>query len=200
MTQDRLTRQIEFIMEVDKLKSVLRQTVITSKERNENSAEHSWHLALMAVVLAEYANEPVDLLRVIKMAIVHDLVEIDAGDTFIYDEKGHEDKAEREERAADRIFGLLPGQQESELRALWDEYEAQETPEARFAMALDRLNPMLLNYHTGGPAWKKHGIRADQVVARNQRIERGAAPLWEYAREIIREAVDRGYLQPARSE
>lgn len=196
MSQDRLAQQIGFILEVDKLKTVLRQTVITSRERQENSAEHSWHLALMAVVLAEYANESVDLLQVIKMVIIHDVVEIDAGDTFIYDDKGHEDKAEREQRAADRIFGLLPGEQGAQMRALWDEYEEQTTPEARFAMALDRLNPMLLNYNTGGVAWKKHGIRADQVVARNQRMERGAAPLWDYAKGVIEDAVKRGYLRP----
>lgn len=198
MSQDRIAQQIQFIVEVDRLKSVLRQTMITSQERQENSAEHSWHLALMALVLAEHANVPVDLLRVIKLVTVHDLVEIDAGDTFGYDAKGHEDKADREQRAADRIFGLLPAEQAAELLHLWVEFEAQESPEAHFALALDRLNPMLLNLHTGGAAWVKHGVSADQVTARTQVIARGSDSLWEYARSIIAEAARRGYVRPPR--
>src|SRR5262249_50705513 len=147
---DRLARQIAFIIEIDKAKQVLRQTLLMDGSRLENDAEHSWHLAVMALLLAEYAGEAVDLLRVLKMVLIHDLVEIDAGDTFVYDVEALATRREREERAADRIFGLLPADVEEEFRALWEEFEAQATPEARFAAALDRLQPLLHNYHTGG--------------------------------------------------
>lgn len=194
MPEDRLSRQLEFVLELDKLKGVLRRTII-GEGRRENSAEHSWHFALMAVLLAEYANEPIDLLRVVKMALVHDIVEIDAGDTFIYDEKGELDKAERENRAADRIFGLLPTDQAAELRSLWEEYERHETSEARFAAALDRLNPLMLNYARQGETWRQHGVRADRVFARNAGIAEGSSRLWDYARQLIADAVSKGYLE-----
>ena len=192
---DRLARQIEFILEIDKLKQVLRQTFLTDGSRRENDAEHSWHLAVMAVLLCEYAAEPeLDLLRVVKMALVHDLVEIDAGDTFHYDEAGHEDKDRREQQAADRIFELLPVDQGAELRSLWEEFEARQTPEARYAAALDRLQPNLLNFRTQGRLWREHGVTSRQVIARNRHMAEGAPALWQYAESRIREAVAKGHL------
>ena len=193
----RLDRQVCFILETDKLKQVLRQTLVSGGEgRRENDAEHSWHLGLMALLLREHAAEPVDLLRVVEMLLVHDLVEIDAGDTFVYDEAAHQDKEEREQRAAVRIFGLLPEDQAGRVRALWEEFEARQTPEARYAAALDRFQPLLLNYQTEGAAWRKHGVRRDQVIARNRHIEEGAPALWAAAQELIAAAVQRGWIAP----
>ncbi len=201
MDGDRLAKQVSFIVEIDRLKGVLRQTLVTGNAgRQENDAEHSWHLALMAVLLAEYAEEEIDLLRVVKMALIHDLVEIDAGDTFAYDVKGHEDKYERERDAADRIFGMLPDDVGQEFQGLWEEFEARETAEARFAAALDRFQPILLNYHTQGAAWQKHGIRVDQVMERNAHIEVGAPAIWTYVRGLILDAVEKGYLAPERDD
>jgi len=191
---DRLRRQIEFLIEIDKLKGVLRQTYLTDGSRRENDAEHSWHLAVMAMLLAEYAERDLDLVRVLKMVLVHDLVEIDAGDTFVYDRGGSSQWAAREREAAERIFGMLPPDQADELRRLWDEFEARATPEARFAAALDRLQPILHNYQTQGKVWREHGITSDQVIAHNQHMAEGAPRLWEYAHELIRDAVKRGYL------
>ena len=158
-----LEQQIRFIVEIDRLKTVLRQNYLADGTRRENTAEHSWHVALMALVLAEHAAAPVDRARVLELLLVHDLVEIDAGDTFAYDSQGTETKLAREQAAADRIFGLLPEAQARELRALWDEYEAEETPEARFALSLDRLMPMLHNALTEGRAWRANGVIADKV-------------------------------------
>jgi 5'-deoxynucleotidase YfbR-like HD superfamily hydrolase len=149
---------------------------------------------VMALLLAEYAGEAVDLLRVLKMVLLHDIVEIDAGDTFVYDVEAVATRREREERAAERIFGLLPPDQRDEFRAIWEEFEAQETAEARFAGALDRLQPLLHNYHTQGGAWREHGIASDRVRARNQPIAAGSPTLWEFALSLIDEAVRRGYL------
>ncbi|MCP4135067.1 MAG: HD domain-containing protein [bacterium] len=191
---ERLAKQIRFIIEVDKLKQIFRQTYLMDSTRKENDAEHSWHLALMAVVLVEHANEPVDLLKVIKMVLVHDLVEIDAGDTLVYDLDGYEDKAEREQKAADRIFPLLPEDQAEELRSLWDEFEARETPEARFAAALDRLQPLMHNYYTSGKAWKDHGIAVDQAIDRNKYMADGASGLWEFAEQFLQDAVEKKYI------
>ena len=193
----RLDQQVGFILETDKLKQVLRQTLVSGGEgRRENDAEHSWHLGLMALLLREHAAEPVDLLRVVEMLLVHDLVEIDAGDTFVYDEVAHLDKEEREQRAAERIFGLLPKDQAGRVRALWEEFEARQTPEARYAAALDRFQPLLLNFQTEGAAWRKHGVRRDQVIARNRHIEEGAPALWAAAQELIAAAVERGWIVP----
>lgn len=194
MDFDRLRRQIEFLVEIDKLKSIVRQTLITDGSRQEDSAEHSWHLAVMAMILSEYATEGIDLLRVLKMVLAHDLVEIDAGDTYCYDEDANHDKLQREQKAAERIFGLLPEDQAAELRVLWDEFEARETAEAKFAAALDRLQPLLNNYRTRGQMWRKHGVKSGQVIARNRLIEEGAPDLWEYAGGLIRDAIERGYL------
>jgi putative hydrolase of HD superfamily len=194
----RLARQIEFIVEVDRLKEVFRQTINLTSRRAENDAEHSWHLCLCVIVLAEHANHPhLDVLRVLKMAIVHDLVEIDAGDTFAYDTAAMANQHEREAIAAERIFGLLPPDQAAEFRALWDEFEAKETPEAKFATSVDRFQPMLLNCRTEGAAWKRHGITHDRVVARNRHIAEGCAPLWEYAEKMVQAAVDKGHLRAA---
>lgn len=190
----RLRSQLEFVLELDRLKTVLRRTLLLDESRRENSAEHSWHLAMMAVVLEEYAHERVSLGRVLKMLLVHDIVEIDAGDTYSYDPVANQDKHERETSAAARIFGLLPAEQGVELQMLWLEFEARETADARFANALDRLSPMLHNYHTNGRTWLAHGVGRSQVLERNQVMADGAPELWEYARRFIEEAVSRGYL------
>jgi putative hydrolase of HD superfamily len=196
MDIERLEKQIRFILEIDKAKQVLRRTLLLDQTRRENDAEHSWHLAVIALLFAEYVEtEALDLLRVLKMVLIHDIVEIDAGDIFIYDTAGLVQKEERERQAAERIFGLLPTDQGGEFRALWDEFEERATPEARFAGALDRLQPLLHNYHTKGANWRAHGITFDQVVAVNQRIAEGAPLLWEFARALIEDAVRQGYLE-----
>ena len=194
----RLIRQIEFIAECDKLKEIFRQTLNTQSRRAENDAEHSWHLCLCVIVLAEHANVPdLDVLRVLKMLIVHDLVEIDAGDTFAYDVAAMAGQHEREAVAADRIFGLLPADQSAEFRALWDEFEAKETAEAKFATAVDRFQPMLLNCRSQAAAWNRHGITHDRVVARNRQIADGCAELWRYAEVMLQEVVSAGHLPAA---
>ena len=190
----RLTQQLGFLVQMDALKQVFRQTLLIGDRRPENDAEHSWHLALMAIILREYAADEIDISRVLSMHLVHDLVEIDAGDTFAYDEAAHHDKEEREQAAADRIFALLPEDQERELRDLWDEFEERVTPEARYAAALDRLQPLLLNYHTDGAAWKNHGVRHAQVIDRNAHIAEGAPSLWAFARQLIDDALKEGKL------
>ncbi len=182
-------------MEADKLKTVLRRNrVVSDPTRRENDAEHIYHFALMVLVLGEYANSAIDVLRVLKMVLIHDIVEIDAGDVFIYDAAANVGKRGREEQAANRLFGLLPDDQQREMRALWEEFEAEETPEARFAAALDRLQPLLCNYHAGGGAWKEYGVHAPQVFERNHKIARGSEPLWAYAKAMLDDAVARGYL------
>jgi len=192
----RLIQQIKFIAEADKLKEIFRQTINTQSRRAENDAEHSWHLCLCVIVLAEHANgAALDVLRVLKMLIIHDLVEIDAGDTFAYDAAAMETQHEREARAADRLFGLLPADQELEFRALWDEFESRITPEARFALAVDRFQPMLLNCLTQGAAWSRHNITQDRVLARNRHIADGCSDLWAYAEKMVQDAVDAGHLR-----
>jgi len=190
----RLQQQIRFIVEIDQLKAVLRRSYVISSRRKENSAEHSWHLAIMAVLLAEHANEAVDLLRVVKMLLIHDIVEIDAGDTYAYDGAGALHRVERERRAADRLFGLLPQDQASELHGLWEEFEARATPESRFAKALDHLMPLLHNYHTQGLSWQEHGITDDLVLAYNSHIRDGSEALWQVACSVIEESVAKGFL------
>ena len=190
----RLHQQIEFILEIDCLKGVLRQTLLTNGSRRENSAEHSWHLAVMALVLQEHAATPVDLTRVLKMLLVHDIVEIDAGDTFCYDEQANEGKLEREHRAADRLFGKLPAEQAADLRTLWEEFEGRRTADAKFAAALDRLQPLLSNLATEGHSWQQHGVALNQVIERTSPIGDGSNVLWEYIRERLDQAVDDGIL------
>ncbi|MDT8307060.1 MAG: HD domain-containing protein [Anaerolineae bacterium] len=192
--QERLAQQLRFILEADKLKRVQRRSYLADGSRVENTAEHSWHVALMALVLAEHANEEVNPLRVIQMLLVHDIVEIDAGDTYLYDEAANHDKAEREEQAAARLFGLLPTDQGAALYTLWKEFEARETADAQFANALDRLMPLLHNYHSQGLAWLEHGIRGDQVRERLAVMGDGAAGLWSYAQTLIDAAVAEGWL------
>ncbi|WP_332457840.1 HD domain-containing protein [Tumebacillus avium] len=185
---------MDFLVEIDKLKSIYRRAVLMNRSRNENDAEHSWHLAVMAMVLLEHANESVDVLRVLKMLLVHDIVEIDAGDVSAYDLAGQAGKQERELAAAKRIFGLLPEEQREELFELWVEFEERKSAEAQFAAALDRLAPLLHNYQTEGQTWKEHGITLDMVLARNSQIGQGSERLWAFAQEIIRESVEKGYL------
>lgn len=195
MINGRLTQQIQFILEIDKLKTILRQTRITSNERQENSAEHSWHLAMLALVLHEYANEPINLFRVLKMVLVHDIVEIDAGDTFYFDPSGNGTKAAREQQAAGRLFGLLPADQQDELRALWEEFEARETADAKFAAALDRVAPTLLNYaNRQDSSWHKHQLTFDTVVARIEPMREGSEMLWEVVKVTLAQAVADGFL------
>ena len=195
MANARLVQQIQFIVEVDKLKEIFRQTLLTQSRRQENDAEHSWHLCLMVLVLAEHANTPnLDVLKVLKMLLIHDLVEIDAGDTFAYSTAQQADQHARESRAAERIFGLLPADQTAEFRGLWDEFEARVTPEAKFAGALDRFQPMLQNCLTEGVAWRQNGVTSDRVIARGQHIADGAAAVWEHAAQLIAAAVRAGHL------
>jgi putative hydrolase of HD superfamily len=192
----RLQNQIRFIVEIDRLKQIFRQTLITDKSRRENSAEHSWHIALMAIILSEYAEIPqIDVLRVVEMLLVHDLVEIDAGDTFCYDDVARENQHSRELKAAKRIFSLLPMDQAKQLKSLWKEFEECQTLNSRFANALDRLQPLLSNYYTDGKAWKNHGVKRSQVVARNRWIKNGAPILWRYALNLIDDAVEQGMLK-----
>jgi len=183
---ERLARQMRFILEADKLKEVSRRTRTWRGHRLENSAEHTWHIVLMAVLLSEHANySDLDLMRVVRMLLIHDIVEIDAGDTFGYDQAAHADKAARERRAAERLFGLLPPDQAAEYRALWDEFEAERTPEARFALALDRLQAVLLNCALEGGSWTEHGVKLDQILARNGAIADGSTILWQHIRREI---------------
>jgi putative hydrolase of HD superfamily len=197
MDPERLEQQIEFIREADKLKTIDRQTLLTDASRRENDAEHSWHLALMALLLGEYADgKNINLLHVVRMVLIHDMVEIDAGDTYCYDEAGYQDKAQRETAAADRIFNLLPTDQALQLRSLWNEFEAAETPESKFANALDRLQPLMHNVFTDGQMWKHHGVVKSQVIDRNRKIADGAPDLWAFARKLIEKAVNKGHLAP----
>jgi len=193
--KDRFRRQIEFILEADKLKNVLRKTILMDRSRRENSAEHSWHIALTVLILSEYTKDSdVDLFRVMKILLVHDLIEIDAGDTYCYDDQGRKDQDRREKKAADRIFNLLPADQATTLRELWDEFEERKTPESRFANALDRLQPFLHNYFTEGQTWQENNISSAQVKSRMQPVDDGAPILWEYVSSLIDDGVKKGFL------
>lgn len=194
----RLEKQIAFIVEIDKLKHIYRKTKVIGAEglglvRHENSAEHSWHIALMAIVLLEYSNAPVDLLKVIKMLLVHDIVEIDAGDTFAFADQSN--KSKDENAAADRIFGLLPEEQRQEFMELWQEFEARESAESRYANAMDRLMPVLHNTNTQGGSWADHGITRTQVDKRLSPIGDGSTQLWQLVTELLNQAEKIGYLQ-----
>ena len=190
----RLAAQLGFILEVDRLKTVLRRNPLVAQDRRENDAEHSWHLALMVMVLIEYADQPVDAARVLELVLVHDLVEIYAGDTFLHDEAAAADQPEREQRAANRLFPLLPDDQAVLFRARWDEFEARETAESRFAKAMDRLQPILLNFNAGGGSWRTPGVTATDARRRAKVIDDGASQLWPYAEGLIEEAADRGFM------
>jgi putative hydrolase of HD superfamily len=191
---ERLQAQFTFLMELDKLKSVLRRSILSHEARRENSSEHSWHVAMMALTLIEYADQPVDPLRVLKMLLVHDVVEIDAGDVYIYDKQSNEGKVEREREAAKRIFGLLPEDQRAAFHDLWEEFEAKETAEAKFAGSCDRLIPLLHNFYAKGHSWKEHGVELASVWEINSVIQEGSKALWDAAREIIDASVKAGYL------
>jgi putative hydrolases of HD superfamily len=195
----RLDQQLEFLRVVDALKRVERMTRLIQQPgeiaRRENSAEHSWHLALMAMMLVEHANEPVDLVRVLQMILIHDIVEIDAGDTFVYDSNAMIGKAEREALAAERIFGMLPEDQKDELFSLWYEFEARETPEAKYASALDRLAGMLPNAANNGGTWNEHKVTVEQVTRRNESIQIGSKVIWDHAKQWIHQAHTSGLIE-----
>jgi putative hydrolase of HD superfamily len=194
-SDQRLAAQLAFILEADRLKGILRRSVLADQSRLENSAEHSWHIALVALVLHEYSPVPVNLERVLTMLLVHDIVEIEAGDVFVYDAVALAGKEAKEEEAAAKLYGLLPEDVRDRLIGAWREFEARATPEARFAHAVDRLMPMLHNYASQGQSWIRHGVRRSQVLSVNQRgIEEGAPALWAYAKEMIEESVQAGFL------
>ena len=189
-----LRKQLDFSLEVDKTKDIFRQTYISSGERKENDAEHAWHMALMAYLLREYANEEVDILKVIIMILIHDLVEIDAGDTYAFDAEANLDKREREVKAADRIFNILPEDQAKEIYDLWEEFEAYETPEAKFAHTLDNFQPLMLNNSIGGVSWREHGVKLSQILKRNSKTGEGSKEIWSYMREVIQDNIDEGNI------
>ncbi len=195
MISNRLLKDMEFIVEIDKMKKIFRQTGVIGIDRRENDAEHSWHISLMAVVLQEYSNEKVDILKVIKMLLIHDLVELYAGDTFCYDVKGNEDKEERELKAAEKIYGMLDKDKGEELRGLWDEFEEGRSPEALFAASMDRIQPMLSNYHNDGGTWKKYNVKKESIYERISPVEKSSDELWEYMKYIVEDAEEREYIK-----
>jgi putative hydrolase of HD superfamily len=195
MNPDNLLKQIEFIKEIDKIKYIQRKTKLFNSDRRENDAEHSWHLAMMAMVLAEYSDAPVDILKVIKMVLIHDIVEIDAGDTFIYDTVKNHKNTDEELVAAKRIFGILPAGQAEELVALWLEFEEEQTNEAKFAKSLDRLEPLLQNVSNNGGTWREFGVDYQKVYDKKNAIKEGSSTLWSYAENLLDESVKSGILQ-----
>jgi putative hydrolases of HD superfamily len=195
----RLEKQIDFIAESDDLKTVLRKTSPIHDKRKENTAEHSWQVAIAAMALAEHANEPIDIFRVVKMLLLHDFGEIDAGDTFHYSKVPNSEQCEREAQGAERIFNFLPQEQKEEWLSLWKEFEARETPDARFAAAMDRMVPMILNFRSNGGTWKEFGIVASQVIERNKHIKEGSDSLWTYALQLIEKSTAKGFFADAPS-
>ncbi|MBE7027161.1 MAG: HD domain-containing protein [Ruminococcaceae bacterium] len=196
LDKNRFEKQLSFLVEIDKMKSVFRRTMLIDLTRRENDAEHSWHFALTALVLLEYAKDDVDITRVIKMALVHDLVEVYAGDTFAYDEAGYVDKEERELKAADKIFGMLPDDQRDELRALWDEFEDFKSKESCYANAIDRLQPFINNYKTDGYTWREGNVNKAQVYKRMDAVRLYAPELWPFLEYVIDDAIGKGYIRP----
>lgn len=191
---DKLKKQMDFLIEIDKLKNVFRQSLVVADRRNENDAEHSWHMCMYALILSEYAPSDIDMLKCIKMMLIHDLVEIYAGDTYLYDENGNQDKAEREEAAADKLYGML-GEQGQELKQLWHEFDAGESEEAVFANALDRIQPLLLNYLTQGEQWKKHNVNISQVIEKGKwKTRKVDERIRKYVLDLLDDAVAKGYL------
>jgi len=190
-----LLKQIDFIKEIDKVKYIQRKTKLFNSNRNENDAEHSWHLAMMAVILAEHANEPIDVLKVVKMVLIHDIVEIDAGDTFIYDTQKNHVNTDQERLAANRIFGLLPQEQSKEFIAVWEEFEEGLTAEAKFARTMDRLEPLLQNTSNNGGTWKEFDVDYSKVIEKKKIINEGSTTIWKYAEELINESVEKGILR-----
>ena len=194
MDKERFEKQVAFILEADKEKNIFRQTHITDYVRRENDAEHAWHMAMMIYLLKEYSNEDFDVAKAMMMALIHDIVEIDAGDTYAYDTAALETQKEREERAADRIYGILPDDQRDELRALFEEFEAGESAEAKFARTMDNLQPLLLNDSNGGADWREHKVKKSQVVGRQKRSILGSEAIWEYTSELINKNVKKGNI------
>ena len=193
---ERLKRQLDFALEIDKEKNILRQTHLSEHGRRENDAEHAWHMAIMAYLFIEHSNESVDIAKVMLMCLIHDIVEIDAGDTYAYDEEGKKTQAARERKAADRIYGMLPEEQGKKMYDLWLEFEAQETPEAKFARTMDNIQPMMLNAATDGKAWVEHSVQLSQILGRNAHTAEGSETLWEYAREnFIQPHLDAGHIR-----
>lgn len=195
MASQDLLQQIEFIKEIDKLKYIQRKTRLLNSERHENDAEHSWHLAVMAIVLAGHSNKQIDLLKVVKMVLIHDIVEIDAGDTFIYDTHKNHSNTDEERLAAQRIFGLLPKEQAREMIAVWEEFELGETAEAKFARSMDRLEPLLQNSSNNGGTWREFGVSYEKVYTKKSVIREGSETIWDYAEGVINESVERGILE-----
>lgn len=191
---NRLEQQLQFILEIDKVKKIIRQTPLSDASRKENDAEHSWHIALMAYLLQEYAEEPVEVSKVMLMVLIHDLVEIDAGDTYAYDEEGAKTKDERERKAADRIFGLLPEEQGMYLKTLWEEFEAYETAEAKYAHLLDNFQPLLLNDAAGGISWTEHQVKKSQIYKRNEKVEETSATIWKCMQDKIDKHIQAGHV------
>lgn len=191
---NRLEQQLQFILEIDKVKKIIRQTPLSDASRKENDAEHSWHIALMAYLLQEYAEEPVEVSKVMLMVLIHDLVEIDAGDTYAYDEEGAKTKDERERKAADHIFGMLPEDQGMYLKALWEEFEAYETAEARYAHLLDNFQPLLLNDAAGGISWTEHQVKKSQIYKRNEKVEETSATIWKCMQDKIDKHIQAGQV------
>ena len=195
MITNDLLKQIQFIKEIDKIKYIQRRTCLLNSDRPENDAEHSWHLALMAIALSEHANKPVDILRVLKMVLIHDIVEIDSGDVFVYDKSKSHKNTEEEFAAAKRIFGLLPENQAKELFDLWKEFEDGETDDAKFAKSLDKLEPLLQNFSNNGGTWDKYNVTYNEVYTQKKSINKGSDTLWEYAENLLNESVDKGILK-----
>ena len=193
---EKIKKQIEFIITIDEMKNVLRRNLVSDASRRENDAEHSWHLAVMAMILEEYSADKVDISKVLKIALVHDLVEVYAGDTFAYDVKGNEDKLDREIMAAEKLFRMLKDGQGDEIRALWDEFEAKETPESKYANAIDRLQPLILNYLTNGHTWKLGDVHAPQILQRMDIIRTATPELWHIVEGIISTSIEAGFLNP----
>ena len=191
---NRLEKQLQFILEIDKVKKIIRQTPLSDASRKENDAEHSWHIALMAYLLQEYVEEPVEVSKVMLMVLIHDLVEIDAGDTYAYDEEGAKTKDERERKAADHIFGILPEDQGMYLKALWEEFEAYETAEAKYAHLLDNFQPLLLNDAAGGISWTEHQVKKSQIYKRNEKVEETSATIWKCMQDKIDKHIQAGHV------
>lgn len=194
MISTRLLKDMEFIIELDKMKSILRQTSLINEDRREDDAQHSWHITVMAMILSEYSNEKVDVCKVMKMLLTHDLVEIFAGDTFCYDKIGNSDKREREVLAAEKIFGMLDEDKGKELRALWDEFEEMETPESLFAASMDRLQPMLNNYYNNGGTWKKYDVAKSDIYKRINPVKESSDELWSFTENMIEDAFKKGFI------
>lgn len=193
---NRLQQQLAFLVEIDRMKNVMRQTLLADSSRRESDAEHSFSLAMFAMLLAEHAEEEIDVSRVIRMVLVHDLIEIYAGDTFCYDQKGNEDKEAREKEAADKLYAMLPEDQAAEYRALWEEFDRMDTPDSRYAAALDRIQPMLNNYLTNGHTWKLGNVTSEQVYKRMEPIRNGLSKAWPIVEWIINTSIEKGFLQP----